>query len=101
MVPQAIGLPAPLFAYANHGDYGYGLFLLDPASRAYLLEHLGEVRDGLLRALLWDAFWEAVREAAIAPADWLALALRELPASATTSPSPVCWLEWRGRSAGI
>jgi aminopeptidase N len=79
VVAAAAGRPAPLFAYANHGDYGYGLFLLDPASRAYLLAHLGEVRDGLLRALLWDALWEAVRDVTIAPRDWLALALSELP----------------------
>jgi aminopeptidase N len=78
-VPAAIGQPAPLFAYANHGDYGYGLFSLDPESRRYLLTHLGEVQDDLLRALLWDALWEEVRETTIAPSEWLALALRELP----------------------
>ncbi len=78
-VPAAVGRPAPLFAYANHGDYGYGLFLLDAHSRRYLLLHLGDVQDGLLRALLWDALWEEVRETRISPSDWLALALRELP----------------------
>ncbi len=79
VVPVSVGQPVPLFAYANYGDYGYGLFLLDPASRAYLLAHLGEVRDGLLRGLLWDALWEEVRETGITPSEWLALALRELP----------------------
>ena len=77
--PRAEGRPAPLFAYANYGDYGYGLFLLDPASGRHLLAHLGEVQDGLLRALLWDALWEEVRETRITPSEWLALALRELP----------------------
>ena len=77
--PRGEGRPAPLFAYANYGDYGYGLFLLDPASRAHLLAHLGEVQDGLLRGLLWDALWEEVRETRITPSEWLALALRELP----------------------
>ena len=38
-----------------------------PDSRRYLLAHLGEVQDGLLRALLWDALWEEVRETRISP----------------------------------
>jgi aminopeptidase N len=76
----ATGRPAPLFAYANNGDYGYGLFLLDAQSTDYLLAHLGEVKESSLRALLWDALWEEVRQLRIAPTQWLALALRELPA---------------------
>ena len=73
------GRVAPRFVFANDGDFGYGIFLLDPASRAVLLEGIGDVRDGFLRALLWDALWESVREAELAPGDFLAVALRELP----------------------
>jgi aminopeptidase N len=73
------GRRAPRFVFANDGDYGYGLFLLDPASRAALLQSIGGVRDGFLRALLWDALWESVRKAELAPTEFLAAALRELP----------------------
>jgi aminopeptidase N len=73
------GRPAPQFVFANDGDFGYGLFLLDERSRAALLEGIGGVRDPFLRALLWDALWESVREAELPPLDYIAMALRELP----------------------
>jgi aminopeptidase N len=78
-VPELLGKPAPLFIFANDGDFGYGLFLPDARSRAALLQHIGEVEDGFLRALLWDALWESVRQAELAPLEYLDLALRELP----------------------
>ena len=79
IVPEAAGRPAPLFAYANHGDYGYGLFLLDTGSRGYLLAHLAKLEYGPATGTAVDALWEEVREARIAPSEWIALALRELP----------------------
>jgi aminopeptidase N len=75
----ASGGQPPLYAYANHRDFGYGLFLLDARSRRYLLDRLGEVQDDLLRALLWDGLWEAVRTIDLHPAEWIASALRHLP----------------------
>ncbi len=78
-VEAAAGLPVPDYVWANEGDYGYGLFLLDPRSAAHLRQHVGGVRGGLERAMLWGALWDLVREARLAPADYLALTLRELP----------------------
>jgi aminopeptidase N len=78
-IAQLEGRIVPRFVFANDGDFGYGLFLLDPASRAELLDGIGEVHDGFLRALLWDALWESVRAAELAPVDFLEVALRELP----------------------
>jgi len=66
-------------AFANDGDFGYGLFLVDAASRAALLRGVGNVEDDLLRALLWDALWESVRAAELAPLEFLDVLLRELP----------------------
>lgn len=79
LVPEAAGLPAPRFVFANAGDWGYGLFMLDAPSRDVLLAHIGEVDDAFLRALLWEALWEAVREGELAPAQWIDAVLRELP----------------------
>ncbi|MGI9182750.1 MAG: M1 family metallopeptidase, partial [Longimicrobiaceae bacterium] len=79
-IAEAEGLPVPDFLFANEGDYGYGLFLLDPRSAAYLQRHVGEVEDELLRAMLWGALWDLVREVRLPPADYLNIALRELPA---------------------
>ena len=79
-VPQATGKRRPAFVFANFEDYGYGRFLLDDASRAYVVRNLGAVKDDFLRALLWDSVWDSVREAELAPSDFIGLAVREAPA---------------------
>ncbi|HYY96689.1 MAG TPA: M1 family aminopeptidase [Pyrinomonadaceae bacterium] len=78
-VPEAIGKRRPAFVFANFEDYGYGRFLLDDASRADVLQNLGAVKDDFLRALLWGSLWDSVREAELAPADFISLAVREAP----------------------
>lgn len=77
---QVKGLPAPDWVFANAEDRGYGWFELDARSREFLLQHLPRLKDGFLRALLWDALWQAVRDAQIAPEAWVDLLLRGLPA---------------------
>ena len=78
-VPEAAGLPAPDWVWANDGDYGYGLFLPDARSAAHIAAHVGGTRDGLLRAMLWGSLWDLVREARLDPAEYVRLTLRELP----------------------
>jgi len=79
VVEEAAGLPAPDWVWANDGDFGYGLFLPDARSAAYFARHVGGTEDGLLRAMLWGALWDLVREARLDPAEYLSLSLRELP----------------------
>src|SRR2546423_1675787 len=79
-VPRAIGKRRPAFVFANFEDYGYGRFLLDDASRAHVVANLGSIKDDFLRALLWDSLWDSVREAELAPTDFISLAVREVPA---------------------
>jgi aminopeptidase N len=74
------GRPAPRFVFANHGDFGYGRFPLDDASRAAVLDDVGAVADADLRALLLDALWEEVRDARLAPLDYIGVALERIPA---------------------
>lgn len=78
-VRDVVGLPVPAFAYANAGDYAYGMFLPDSASVAALERVLGTVGDTFTRALLWGALWDAVREARYDAERFAGLALRELP----------------------
>ena len=79
-VAAARGLPAPLFAFANHDDQGYFLTMLDSASVAALeLGALGAVKDPLLRSMLWGALWDEVRDAQFDPARFARLALHEAP----------------------
>jgi len=79
-VTAARGLPAPLFVFANAGDYGYMLTRLDSISLA-ALDHgaLGQVSDPFLRAMLWGAVWDEVRAARYQPARFVSLAMAELP----------------------
>jgi aminopeptidase N len=67
------------FAFANAGDYGYGRFLLDERSRAAVLERPQIVEDPLLRALVFDALWESVRDAELAPLAYLDFAVSVAP----------------------
>jgi aminopeptidase N len=78
-VREAIGKRRPAFVFANYEDYGYGRFLLDDVSRAAALRSLGAVSDDFLRALLWGTLWDGVREAELAPADFIELAVRHAP----------------------
>ncbi|MDQ3686108.1 MAG: ERAP1-like C-terminal domain-containing protein, partial [Acidobacteriota bacterium] len=78
-VREAIGKRRPAFVFANYEDYGYGRFLLDDESRAYVLKNLGAVKDDFLRALLWGSLWESVREAELAPVKYVELAMEHAP----------------------
>ena len=78
-VRAAAGLPAPDFVFANANDYAYALVLPDSASTRWLEQHIGSVDDGFLRAMLWGALWDLVRETRLAPSRFLAAAMRELP----------------------
>lgn len=77
-VTAARGREAPAFVFANDGDFGYALVLPDSVSVAWLEQHVGEVRDDFLRAMLWGALWDMVREARLAPERFIATAQREV-----------------------
>ncbi|HEX8830223.1 MAG TPA: M1 family metallopeptidase, partial [Longimicrobium sp.] len=82
LVEGAAGLPVPDYVWPNDGDYGYGLFFPDERSAAWIAGHGGEVKDGLLRAMLWGSLWDLVRDTRLPPARFAEIALRELPREA-------------------
>jgi aminopeptidase N len=65
--------------YPNAGDFGYGRFLLDAASRDALLAEPRALPDGLLRAQLVEALWESVRDAELDPTAFIDFALALVP----------------------
>src|SRR5579863_2319729 len=69
----------PAFVFANDEDYAYGRFLLDAKSQRYVLAHLAGVNDVFTRTLLWGALWDSVREAGLAPREYLELSAHLLP----------------------
>jgi len=78
VVPLPAGTAPPTFVYANADDYAYALVLPDERSVHWLEENISSVKDSFLRAMLWGALWDLVREARLDPARFSALALREL-----------------------
>jgi aminopeptidase N len=80
VVTAATDRPVPDFVFANDGDYGYALVLPDAASVTWLEQHIGTIRDDFLRAMVWGALWDLVREARLSPMRYADMVLRELPA---------------------
>ena len=81
-VGAAVGLPAPDYIFPNDEDYGYGIFLLDAASAAYLLDAAAELSDPLLRTLVWGSLWDGVRDGRVEPEDLIRSAMQALPGEA-------------------
>jgi aminopeptidase N len=79
VVAAAKGRRAPDFVFANANDNAYGLVMLDTQSTQWLSQHIGDVQDPLLRAMLWGAMWDLVRDARLAPSTFISTAMRELP----------------------
>jgi aminopeptidase N len=64
--------------FANYGDYGYGRFLLDEGSRDYAMQYIAEEKDVFLRSMLWGSLWDSVREAELAPKDYVSLVIKNI-----------------------
>jgi len=72
------GKKAPEFVFVNFEDRAYGQFTLDGRSVDTVTALLPLVKDDFLRTLLLSALWDMVRAAALAPLDYIDLALGEL-----------------------
>lgn len=70
--------PRVLFAFPNYRDYGYGIFLLDPRSRNYVLRNIGKEKDDFLRTMMWGALWDSVREAEMDPREYVELVVKNI-----------------------
>ena len=78
-VREAEGLPAPLFVLPNGGGLGYGLFVLDDASRSYLLGNVEQIADPLTRGSAWVALWDNLLEGRLTPAALVDAVVRAVP----------------------
>jgi hypothetical protein len=78
-VPGVEGRARPRFVLPNGGGLGYGLFVLDDVSRAYLVDHIEQLPDPLTRGSAWVTLWDNLLEGAIPPPALFDSALRALP----------------------
>ncbi len=71
-------VPDFTYIFPNDQDYGYGIFLLDDKSRDYVLKNIGREKDDFLRTMMWGSLWDSVREAELAPKDYVELVVKNL-----------------------
>jgi aminopeptidase N len=82
IVKDAKGLPAPRFVLLAGAGLGYGLFILDEASRDNLLGHIEDISDSLTRGAAWVTLWDNLQASRVDAAQLLDAALRALPREA-------------------
>jgi aminopeptidase N len=79
VVAGARGLEQPLYVLPNGAGLGYGLFLLDEASREYLRTHVEDVPDALTRGSAWVTLWDNLLESRVDATAFFDAAVRALP----------------------
>jgi hypothetical protein len=67
-----------LYVFPNYQDYGYGIFLLDEQSRAYVLENIGAEKDDFLRSMMWGSLWDSLRFYELAPEDYVKFVIKNI-----------------------
>ena len=68
----------PLCIIPDISGRAYGTFLFDSLTAEYLMVHLPDIQDPLLKGILWINMYENLVNGAIRPADFHATALRDL-----------------------
>jgi aminopeptidase N len=76
-VPRGLG--RPLYVLPSGNGLGYGLFLLDDASRDYLVAHIEDIPDPLIRGAAWVTLWDNLLERRVDVRSVFAAAMRALP----------------------
>jgi aminopeptidase N len=69
----------PAFVFSNFGDEAYTIVHLDSTSTRWAEQNVGTIDDPLQKAMTWNALWDLVRDARLAPERFARVALRELP----------------------
>ncbi|XRQ12490.1 aminopeptidase N [Actinomadura welshii] len=72
-VPQLVGEKRPDLVLVNDDDLAYAKIRLDENSQRTLIGSIGDIKDGLPRALCWSAAWDMTRDAEMATRDYVRL----------------------------
>ncbi len=71
-------LRPPQFVFPNFEDFGYGTFLLDDESRAYVFKNIQLEKDDFLRSMMWGSLWDSVRQAELDPSQYVELVIKNI-----------------------
>jgi aminopeptidase N len=74
-VPTLVGKQQPDLVLVNDDDLSYAKIRLDERSLRSLVEHVGDLREPLPRALCWTAAWDMTRDGEMSAGDYLELVL--------------------------
>ena len=78
-VPGMVGAACPALVYPNYQDWGFVKVNLDKRSFDTARTTLAGVDDPLLRAMLWQALWDGVRDAKLPLNEFIDVALANAP----------------------
>jgi len=78
-VPGMVGAACPDLVYPNYQDWGFVKVNLDQRSFETARTTLAGVEDPLLRAMLWQALWDGVRDAKLPLNEFIKVALANAP----------------------
>jgi aminopeptidase N len=78
-VPGMVGAACPDLVYPNYQDWGFVKVNLDKRSFQTARTQLAGVDDPLLRAMLWQALWDGVRDAKLPLNEFIEVALANAP----------------------
>jgi aminopeptidase N len=74
-LPELVGHPGPDLVLVNDDDLTYAKIRLDERSLQTVVNGIGTLESALSRALCWGASWDMCRDAELAPAEFVTLAL--------------------------
>jgi aminopeptidase N len=74
-VPELTGERRPDLVLVNDDDLTYAKIRLDDHSMATLIDGIGDMTEGVSRALCWSAAWDMCRDAELAARDYVRLVL--------------------------
>lgn len=77
-IKEAAGRPKPDFVLANGSGSGYGYFETDDSSRDFLLKHIYEIDDSLVRGIAWVTLWEEMLNTRMTPIEFINTAMTAL-----------------------
>ena len=74
-VTDLIGQKKPALVLLNDDDLAYAKIRLDDESLAVATDHLADIENGVARALVWGAAWDAMRDGETAASEYVKLVL--------------------------